>query len=220
MHRVIRVEPGEILTYEELTDPKWAGRVCIRSGYHRYNVSLFAQMLADRGEDWTRQFLEGLKANLARTPTSNDRGQVEAIYDGVCDVSVGNSYYMPIMQGRDDQRPWAEAARVIFPDQEGDGSYVMTGGIGMTTAERSPEAIAAFLEFLLSDYGQEFAANVTYEYPVIDGVELPEPLMALGSEQADRTEFPFRANVIALSDIEARRKDVIWMLDEIDFDNP
>ena len=133
-----RVKPGEITRYEELADAKWRGRICIRSGYHRYNISLFAQMAADRGLEWTRTFLSDLRDNLARKPKGNDRNQVRGIYEGACDVAVANSYYMPIMLGRDDQRPWGQSANVLFPDQDGRGSYVMTGGYicGLATWRR------------------------------------------------------------------------------------
>jgi iron(III) transport system substrate-binding protein len=215
-----RVAPGAISSYEQLTEPEWQGRVCIRSGYHRYNVSLFAQMAADRGIEWTREWLTALKANLARAPSGNDRAQVRAIYENVCDVSIGNSYYMPIMLGREDQRAWGEATRVVFPDQNARGSYVMTGGMALTTSDRVPDAAIELIEFMLSDYGQEFVANLIYEYPVIDGIELPERLKEVGADQPDRTETPFRANVVALSEIEAARSEITRLLDEIDFDNP
>lgn len=215
-----RVEPGEISSYEQLADPELKGRICIRSGYHRYNVSLFAQMLADRGEEWTKAYLKGLKENLARAPMGNDRAQVRAISDDVCDVSIGNSYYMPIMYGRDDQRAWAESTRVVFPDQNGKGSYVMTGGMGLTTADRVQGKALELINFMLSEYGQNFIVNLTYEYPVIDSIDLPERLKDVGADQPEKSVEPFLANVISLADIEARRDDVIRILDKIDFDNP
>ena len=74
-----RVADGEVTTYEDLADPKWKGRICTRSGTHDYNVALVAAMLHHHGEDYTRTWLEGLKANLARKPEGNDRAQVKAI---------------------------------------------------------------------------------------------------------------------------------------------
>jgi iron(III) transport system substrate-binding protein len=213
-----RVEPGEITRYEQLAEPEWKGRVCIRSGYHRYNVSLFAQMAADRGLDWTRKFMTGLRDNLARSPKGNDRNQVRGIYEGVCDVAVANSYYMGIMLGRDDQRAWGESANVVFPDQQGKGSYVLTGGMALTVADRAVDEATKFMEFLVSDYGQNFIINTTYEYPVVDGIALPAVNRSLGSTQPDVKDGRFKANVVPLRKIEEQRTQIVRILDEIDFD--
>ena len=89
-----RVKPGEITTYEQLTDPKWKGRICTRSGKHVYMVALTASMIAHHGEAEAKKWLAGLKSNLARKPQGNDRAQVKAIKEGVCDLAVINHYYM------------------------------------------------------------------------------------------------------------------------------
>ncbi len=214
-----RVKPGEITRYEDLADAKWRGRICIRSGYHRYNMSLFAQMAADRGLEWTRTFLSGLHDNLARKPVGNDRNQVRGIYEGVCDVAVANSYYMPIMLGRDDQRPWGQSANVVFPDQDGRGSYVMTGGMALTTAGRAVEEATRLMEFLVSKYGQTFMVNTTFEYPVIDGVDLPAVTEELGKTQSQVVNGHFKANMLPLRRIDDQRSRVSSILDEINFDS-
>jgi len=213
-----RVESGEITTYEGLTDPRWRGRVCIRSGYHRYNVSLFAQMAADRGLDATREFLAGLHGNLARQPTGSDRAQVRGIHEGECDVAIANSYYMGIMLGREDQRDWGLSARVTFPNQRGGGAYVLSGGAALTRADRNVAAATALLAFLVSEYGQNFMVNTTYEYPVIEGIALPEVNRRLGAHQPGVEDGRFEANFIPLAEIDAMRPHVVRMLDEIDFD--
>lgn len=214
-----RVKPGEITRYEELADPKWRGRVCIRSGYHRYNVSLFAQMAADRGLQWTRTFLSGLRDNLARKPTGNDRNQVRGIYEGVCDVAVANSYYMPIMLGRDDQRAWGQSATVVFPDQDGRGTYVMTGGMALTTSGRAVEDATRLMEFLVSDYGQTFMVNTTFEYAVVDGIDMPAAVKELGQTQPQVVDGHFEANVMLLRRIDEQRASISSILDEINFDS-
>ena len=88
-----RVEQDNI-TYEELADPKWRGKLCIRSGQHPYNVALVASMLAHLGPEETETWLRGVKANLARKPAGNDRLQVKGVYAGECDLAIGNTYYM------------------------------------------------------------------------------------------------------------------------------
>ena len=91
----------DAITYEELADPKWRGKICIRSGQHVYNVALIASMIAHHGEDWTEQWLKGVKANLARKPAGDDRLQVKGVYAGECDIAIGNTYYMGAMLKND-----------------------------------------------------------------------------------------------------------------------
>ena len=91
----------ESITYEELADRKWRGKICIRSGQHGYNVALIASMIAHHGEAWTEQWLKGVKANLARKPAGDDRLQVKGVYSGECDIAIGNTYYMGVMLKND-----------------------------------------------------------------------------------------------------------------------
>ncbi|NHX28402.1 extracellular solute-binding protein, partial [Escherichia coli] len=88
-----RVDPADVTSYEDLADPKWQGRICTRSGAHGYTLALVAAMIKHHGEDYTKTWLEGVKANLARKPQGNDRAQVKAIWAGECDISLGNTYY-------------------------------------------------------------------------------------------------------------------------------
>jgi iron(III) transport system substrate-binding protein len=213
-----RVTPGQIRTYDDVTDPKWRGRVCIRSGYHNYNLSLFAQMAADRGVDHTRSFITGLHENLARLPKGNDRAQVRGIYEGQCDVAIANSYYMPIMLSNDDQREWGESARVVFPDQEDGGAFVMRGGAALTTAAGNVEEATRLLEYLVGNEAQGFIVNSTFEYAVNDSVPMPEANRALGKGQPGVEDGKFKANFVPLPEIAKNRAAVVSILDEIDFD--
>ncbi len=214
-----RVKTGEVSNYEDLADPKWRGRVCIRSGYHQYNLSLFAQMLSDRGPEFTQAFLSGLHENLARVPNGNDRAQVRGIYEDQCDLSVGNSYYMPLMLGNDKQRPWGEATYLIFPDQERGGAYILRSGAGLTTADRNVAEATKLLEFLVSKTGQDFIVNTTYEYPVIEGIEMPASTRQLGKGQPGIERGQFKYKVVPLPDIAAKRPAVVKLLDRINFDS-
>ncbi len=115
-----RVGPGEVTTYEDLTEPRFKGRVCTRSGKHAYNISLLASLIAAKGEKAAEEWARALKANLARRPQGNDRAQIRAIKEGECDVALGNSYYMGKMATNDkkpEQKEWAAAVTVIFPNQ-------------------------------------------------------------------------------------------------------
>ena len=108
----------DTITYEELADPKWRGKICIRSGQHVYNVALIASMIAAHGEAWTETWLKGVKANLARKPAGDDRLQVKGVYAGECDLAIGNTYYMGAMLKNDkepEQKEWATRSTFCFP---------------------------------------------------------------------------------------------------------
>ncbi len=86
------------LTYEDLAKSEWKGRICTRSGQHAYNVALFASMIANKGEDFTEQWLGKVRSNLARKPDGNDRAQAKAIFAGECDLGIGNTYYVGLQE--------------------------------------------------------------------------------------------------------------------------
>jgi iron(III) transport system substrate-binding protein len=161
-----RVAPEHLSTYEDLADPKWRGRICMRSGHHIYNRGLIAAMIAHSGESATEAWLRDVKANLARRPQGNDRAQIKAIKEGLCDLSIGNTYYMGKMRADPEQRPWADAVAIFFPNQENRGTHVNISGAAATKSGPHPESAIAFLEFLSSGAGQQLYAEQNFEYPV------------------------------------------------------
>src|SRR3990170_8758766 len=158
----------DAITYEELADPKWRGKICIRSGQHVYNVALIAALIAHHGEDWTEQWLKGVKANLARKPAGDDRLQVKGVYAGECDIAIGNTYYMGAMLKNDkepEQKAWANSVKLIFPNTNDRGTHVnISGAIVAKNAPHKDHAVK-LIEFLASDEGQEDYAEVNNEYP-------------------------------------------------------
>lgn len=215
-----RVKPAELSTYEALAGPFWKGRVCIRSGYHDYNLSLFGQMMAVIGPERTRKFLEGFAANQARTPSGDDRAQVRAIYEGKCDVAIANSYYMGIMLSSQEQRPWGESARVFFPNQVEGGTYILRSGLALTRAATDVKAATALLEYIVSEPAQQQTVQSTFAYPVRAGVPLPELNQKLGEEQRTVVKGVFGIRQVPIADITRNREAIIRMLDEIQFDKP
>jgi iron(III) transport system substrate-binding protein len=213
-----RVRPSELSSYDDLADPRRRGRVCIRSGYHDYNLNFFAQMMEKRGVDQTRDFIENLAANLARRPMGSDRDQVKAIYEGGCDLSLGNSYYMGIMLSSSLQRPWGESAGVFFPDQGDCGSFVILSGLALTKARRNVPAARKLLEYMVQGSTQDFTTKLTYAYPVIPGRPMPELNRSLGAGQPEVIDGRFKICSVPLERIAANREKVIQLLDEIQFD--
>jgi iron(III) transport system substrate-binding protein len=215
-----RVKPGELSTYEALGLEKWKGRVCIRSGYHDYNLNLFSQMLVTMGAGRTRAFLESLAANLAITPGGSDRDQVKAVYEKKCDVAIANSYYMGIMLSSPDQRPWGLSARVFFPDQDAGGTFILRSGLALTTARAHVKAARALLEYMVQDDTQDYMAKLTFAYPVNGRQPMPEINRKLGQGQAGVKNGVFKIHEVPLAAVAGSRKAVIQMLDEILFDKP
>ena len=146
-----RVEEGEITTYEQLADDKWDNRICTRSGKHPYNIALISSMIAHHGEAETETWLEGVKDNLARKPQGGDRDQIKAISEGVCDISIGNSYYYGNMLRDENQRPAAEAVRLVFPNAEGRGTHINISGISLTKSAPNRDNAIKLMEFLSSN---------------------------------------------------------------------
>lgn len=206
-----RVEQDSI-TYEELADPKWKGRICTRSGQHDYTIGLIASMIVHHGVEETKTWLEGVKANLARRPTGNDRAQVKAVYAGECDIALGNTYYMGKMQTNDkepEQKEWAKSVRILFPNSDGRGTHVNISGMLLTQHAPNRESAVKLMEFLSSEEAQQIYAKGNFEYPVKEGVEPSEQVKSWGS---------FTSDSIELSKIADARKKASELVDIVDFD--
>ncbi|MCG8511244.1 MAG: extracellular solute-binding protein, partial [Rhodospirillales bacterium] len=206
-----RVAPGEIKTYEDLAGPDMKGRVCIRSGKHVYNISLFSSMIAHKGTDEARRWLAGLKDNLARKPQGNDRAQAKAIKEGVCDVAVANTYYMGKMATNEEnpeQKEWANAVRIVFPNQEGRGTHVNISGVAVTKSAKNYENAVKLIEFLSGDVAQKMYAETNLEYPVKAGIELHPLVESWGS---------FKADNVNLSDVAKHRAEASKLVDQVGF---
>ena len=178
-----RVKEGEITTYEQLADDKWDNRVCTRSGKHPYNIALISSMIAHHGEAETEKWLAGVKDNLARRPQGGDRDQIKAIAEGVCDVSIGNSYYYGNMLQDENQRAIAEQVRLVFPNAEGRGTHVNISGAGVTKYAPNRESAIRFLEYLTGDFAQRLFAEGNNEYPISGPTT--GPVAALGEFKQD-----------------------------------
>jgi len=183
-----RVEPGEIETYEDLADPKWRGRVLIRSSSNVYNQSLVGSIVAANGEEATEEWCRGLVANLARKPQGGDRDQVRAVAAGEGDVAVVNSYYLAQMIAAEDKPEDQEAAAqvaIVFPNQEGRGTHVNVSGAGVVRGAPNRANAVRLLEYLTSPEAQAVFAGANKEYPVVAGYPPVPELEAFGSFRED-----------------------------------
>ncbi len=189
MYNKDRIKPSELSTYEDLADPKWRGKIAIRSSGNIYNQSLVAGLIEVHGEEATEQWCRDLVANFARPPEGNDRAQIEAAAAGIADISVANTYYLPRYAKDSDPAKQAifEKVGVFFPNQNGRGTHVNISGGGMVkTAPHKEEAIA-FLEYMVSSKAQEFFALGNNEYPVVEGVPIDSVVASFGEFKMDTT---------------------------------
>jgi len=207
-----RVEQDSI-TYEELADPKWKGRICTRSGQHVYTIGLVASMVAHHGEEKTEEWLAGVRDNLARKPAGNDRAQVQAIFAGECDIALGNTYYMGLMQTNEkepEQQEWANSVRILFPNTNDRGSHVNLAGVVLTKNAPNKDNAVKLIEFLSSANAQKIYAETNHEYPVKPGVEVSERVASWGE---------FKKDSLPLSDIAENRKTASELVDKVGFDD-
>ena len=202
----------DTITYEELADPKWKGKLCIRSGQHVYNTSLFATIIAHKGEAFTEEWLKGLRANLAHKPAGGDREQARDIHSGKCDLALGNTYYMALMMKNEknpEQKEWAKSIKVLFPNANDRGSHVNISGMALTKHAPNKAAALKLMDFLASDEAQEIYARTNNEYPVSSNVK-PSPIVqGWGALKADK---------LPLENIAKYRKRASELVDKVNFD--
>ena len=200
------------LSYEDIAKPEWKGRLCTRSGLHAYNIGLISTRIAHWGVDKTRDWLIAVRDNLNHAPTGADRDQVKQIFDGTCDLAIGNTYYMGLMltnEAEPEQKQWAGSARIIYPDATGDGTQVNLSGAVVPRYAPNKENADRLVDFLLSDEAQHIYASGNFEFPVVAGVAPSELVSSWGALKADTTP---------MVDIAAHRKEAAALVDEIRFD--
>ncbi len=203
-------------SYEDLADPEWKGKVCIRSGQHPYNTSLIAAMIAHSGAEKTEAWLRGVKANLARKAAGGDRDVARDILAGICDIGIANAYYVGRMKNAEpgsEQHQWGEAIKVIRPVFSGiadGGTHVNISGAAVARHSPNRDNAVALLEYLVSDQAQSLYAKANYEYPVKAGVELDPVVASFGQMKID---------ALPLTEIARHRKQASELVDRVGFDN-
>ncbi len=202
-------------TYEDLADPKWKGKVCIRSGQHPYNTSLIAALIAHDGVEKTEAWLRGVKANLARKAAGGDRDVARDILAGICDIGIANAYYVGRMKNAEEgseQRQWGDAIKVIRPTfaVENGGTHVNISGAAVAKHAPNRDNAVKLLEYLVSDEAQSLYAKANYEYPVKAGVELDPVVASFGEMTVD---------ALPLTEVAKHRKQASELVDRVGFDN-
>jgi iron(III) transport system substrate-binding protein len=209
----LRVKKGDVDTYEKLGDPRNKGKLCIRSGSHPYNLSLFGSITEHLGEAAAEQWLKGMVANMARSPKGGDTDQIKGVASGECGIAVTNTYYLARLMRSNSAEDQAivEKIGIVFPNQSSWGTHVnIAGGAVARNAKHTANAIQ-FLEYLASAPAQNHFANGNNEWPVAKGVTLNNPAL-----QA-MTIGGFKSESIPISVVGMNQVKVQQMLDRVGF---
>jgi iron(III) transport system substrate-binding protein len=201
----------DTITYEELSDPKWKGKICIRSGQHMYNNALFAAYHAKHGDAKTEDWLKGLKANLAQKPSGGDRETARDIAAGKCDIGIANTYYWALMNDKEAERkPWAAATKVILPTFQGGGTHVNLSGVVLARHAPNKADAIKLMEWLVGEHAQHLYADMNYEYPLLSEVKLNPTIAAYGTLKPDS---------LPLAEVAKHKKAAAALVDKVGFDN-
>jgi iron(III) transport system substrate-binding protein len=204
--------PQNAIAYEDLADPKWKGKLCTRSGQHLYNVSLFAAVVAHQGPQVAEEWLKGVKANLAKKPSGGDREVAKDIKAGGCDIGLGNTYYVALMQtgSNADQKGWAEAIKVILPTfKDTSGTHVNISGMSLAKSAPNRDSALKFMAFMVSDQAQKLHADLNYEYPIKQGIAINPTIATFG---------PLKPDTVPIAEIAKQRKTASELVDKVGYD--
>ncbi|HSH88983.1 MAG TPA: extracellular solute-binding protein [Ramlibacter sp.] len=210
----VKVKREDVDTYEELADAKNKGRICIRSGSHPYNLSLFGAVTEHLGEQKAEAWLKGMVANLARDPKGGDTDQIKGVGSGECQVAVTNTYYVArlLRSNNPDDKALMERVGVVFPNQATWGTHLNIAGGAVAKNAKNPANAVKFLEYLASAAAQNYFANGNNEWPVARGVKVSNPALNAMSGGGD-----FKTETIPLAAVGANQVKVQQMLDRVGF---
>ena len=198
--------------YEDLAEPKWRGKLCMRSPLHQNNVALIAAYLVHHGAEKTEAWLNGLKANLVHKPTGKDNDVIREIAQGICEIGIGNTVALAQLRaGREggDWSGWARAVKAVPTTFKGDNTHVNLTGAAIAKHAPHPAAAQRFLEFLVTPAAQQIYAAAELEYPVLATADRDPILMEIGS---------FPADALPIEQIAAHQQAAIALIKKVGFD--
>jgi iron(III) transport system substrate-binding protein len=201
----------DAITYEELADPKWKGKFCIRAGQHPYNNALFAAYLAHNGAEKSEAYLKALRANAARKPGGGDRDVARDIQSGLCDIAVINTYYIGLMsQAKNEQKGWFDAIKPLKTTFANGGTHVNVSAAAIAKNAPNKDNAIKLIEYMLGEKAQALYANGNFEFPVNAAVADSAAVKLLGAVTPDK---------LPLSEVARQRKAAADLVDKVGFDN-
>ena len=209
----VKLAKADVDSYEKLAGPKLKGMVCIRSGSHPYNLSLFGAMTEHLGPAATETWLKGVVDNMARSPKGGDTDQIKAVASGECGVAVTNSYYLArlMRSSKPEDRAVTEKIGVVFPNQNSWGTHVNVAGGAVARHAKNTDNAIRFLEYLASASAQNHFANGNNEWPAAVGVKFDNPALKA------MTGGSFKSELIPISAVGMNQLKVQQMLDRVGF---
>ena len=196
------------IAYEDLASPELGGAICMRDAQHPYNIALIASFIAHHGVNETRAWLRGLKANLARRPSGNDRLQIKGVYSGECQIAIANTYYMGHLltnEKNPDQMEWARGVKILFPRFEEGGTHLNFSGMVLTRFAPNRDYAIQLMEYLSSAEAQKIYASQNFEYPISPYVSPSSLVRGWGRVREDD---------LALEEIVSHRGEASLLVDE------
>ncbi len=201
----------DAITYEELADPKWKGKFCIRAGQHPYNNAFFAAYVAHNGPDKAEGYLKALRANAARKPGGGDRDVARDIQSGLCDVAIINTYYIGLMsQAKNEQKGWFDAIKPLKTTFANGGTHVNVSAVALAKNAPNKDNAVKLVDYMLGEKAQALYANGNFEFPVNAAVTDSAAVKLLGPVAPDK---------LPLSEVAKQRKSAADLVDKVGFDS-
>ena len=192
---------NDFSTYEDLADPKWKGKLCLRTSKKVYNRSLIASMIDAYGLDKSKEVVSGWISNLATEVFSNDTNALKAVSSGQCGVTIVNTYYLARLL--DD--PEYNNLSLFWANQSDRGVHVNISGAGVVKTSKNKKNAVLLLEYLSSNKAQDFYASANKEYPVLIGAKIDESIENWGS---------FSEHTINVSKLGSLQKEAVFLAQE------
>lgn len=198
------VKPAQLSSYEDLADPKWKGRLCLRSSKKVYNQSLVGTMIADKGVAATEKVVKGWVDNLAAPVFPDDTKMLEAIDAGQCDVGIANTYYY----GRLLKKSPNLKVGIFWANQKQNGVHVNVSGAGVTKHAKNPKGAIKLLEWLSSEKAQKLYADIDMEFAANPKVKANATVASWGS---------FKSDLINVSEAGAKQAEAVKLMDRMGY---
>jgi iron(III) transport system substrate-binding protein len=192
---------NDFSSYEALSDPKWAGKLCLRTSKKVYNRSLMASMIDAYGYDEAKAVVLGWVSNLATEVFSNDTNALKAVSSGQCGVTIVNTYYLARLL--DD--PKYDNLSLFWANQGDRGVHVNISGAGVVKTSKNKANAVKLLEYLSSMKAQDFYASANKEYPVLASADIDDSIEGWGEFSEDN---------INVSKLGSLQKEAVFLAQE------
>ena len=211
MYNPKKVSIDELSTYEDLSNPKWKGRICIRSSSNIYNQSLLASLISHLGEDGAERWARKIVENFSRNPKGNDRTQMTSVVLEDCDVTLANTYYLGkwITSKKEDEKKYAKMISVFFPNQIDRGAHINISGAAVVKYSKNSKNAIKLIEYLASKKAQELYAKANHEYPIRENIEVSDTVKSWG--------YPFKQDSLSLNELGKNNTKAVEIFDRVNW---